>query len=68
MMDDDDDLDGIEFPPELAFTEENIRRVMEASDADIAAGRLVPVEEVLESLKRYEEKARAIAATRTAAE
>lgn len=52
----EDDLDGALLPPELQFTPENIRQSFERSKADIAAGRLIPVEDVLRELRERQAK------------
>lgn len=56
MTDDDDDVDGVDLPPELQFTPENVRRAFERSKADVAAGRLIPVEDVLRRLRERQAK------------
>lgn len=66
-MTDNDDLDGVDWPPHLQFTPENVLRDLAASDADVAAGRLVPAEDVLRRLDeriaaRVKAQAAAIAA------
>lgn len=68
MDDADDILDPLDVPPpEFWLTPENVARIFAESEADIAAGRLVPVEEVLQEM-RARQAARMAARTAAAAE